>query len=52
MCSEMEGGRTICALSDGAVMPIKSSIEKWRDEYEAHVGTGCPRNGEICEVEW
>jgi NADH-quinone oxidoreductase subunit F len=52
MCSEMGGGRTICALADGAVMPIKSSIQKWRGEYEAHVETGCPQKGELCEVAW
>ena len=27
-------GRVLCALGDGAAMPIKSSIELFRDEYE------------------
>jgi NADH-quinone oxidoreductase subunit F len=50
--SEMGGGRTICALADGAAMPIWSSVKKWRDEFEAHVETGCPQKGELCEVVW
>jgi NADH-quinone oxidoreductase subunit F len=52
MCGQMGGGRTICALADGAIMPIRSSIQKWRGEYEAHVETGCPQKGELCEVAW
>ena len=52
ICSEMGGGRTICALADGAINPIISGIQKWRDEYEAHVGSGCPQKGELCEVAW
>ncbi|NNF05245.1 MAG: NADH-quinone oxidoreductase subunit F, partial [Candidatus Eisenbacteria bacterium] len=52
LCDNM-GGTTICALADGAVNPIKSSIVKWRDEYEAHVrGELGPRAGELCEVAW
>jgi NADH-quinone oxidoreductase subunit F len=30
-------GRSICALGDAACQPIKSSIQHFRDEYEAHV---------------
>jgi NADH-quinone oxidoreductase subunit F len=52
ICGEMGGGRTICALADGAVNPVRSSIEKFRDEYEAHVETGCPQKGRLCEVTW
>jgi NADH-quinone oxidoreductase subunit F len=52
VANEMGGGRTICALSDGATGPIKSSVMKWRHEYEAHVGSGCPQKGELCEVDW
>jgi len=52
LCSEMGGGRTICALADGAINPIRSSIEKFRDEYEAHVESGCPQKGQLCEVAW
>ncbi|MDO8143233.1 MULTISPECIES: NADH-quinone oxidoreductase subunit NuoF [unclassified Isoptericola] len=36
-------GRAFCALGDGATSPITSSIEYFRDEYEAHLdGRGCP----------
>ncbi|MCB7136848.1 NADH-quinone oxidoreductase subunit NuoF [Cellulosimicrobium marinum] len=36
-------GRAFCALGDGATSPVTSSIELFRDEYEAHVtGHGCP----------
>ena len=30
-------GNTICALGDAAAMPTMSYIEKFRDEFEAHV---------------
>jgi NADH-quinone oxidoreductase subunit F len=36
-------GRSFCALADGAVSPISSSIEYFRDEYLAHLSHGgCP----------
>jgi NADH-quinone oxidoreductase subunit F len=36
-------GRSFCALGDGAVSPVTSSIQYFRDEYLAHVhGLGCP----------
>ena len=36
-------GRSFCALGDGAVSPITSSIEFFRDEYLAHLTNhGCP----------
>ena len=36
-------GTTICALSDAAAMPMRSYIEKFRGEFEAHVGQdACP----------
>ncbi|MEI8258363.1 MAG: NADH-ubiquinone oxidoreductase-F iron-sulfur binding region domain-containing protein, partial [Deltaproteobacteria bacterium] len=30
-------GNTICALGDGAAMPMLGFIQKYRDEFEAHV---------------
>lgn len=30
-------GRAFCALGDGATSPVTSSIELFRDEYEAHI---------------
>ncbi|GAA1716127.1 NADH-quinone oxidoreductase subunit NuoF [Isoptericola hypogeus] len=36
-------GRAFCALGDGATSPVTSSIQLFRDEYEAHLdGRGCP----------
>jgi NADH-quinone oxidoreductase subunit F len=36
-------GRSFCALADGAVSPIQSSIQYFREEYVAHLtGGGCP----------
>ncbi|MFC7496626.1 MULTISPECIES: NADH-quinone oxidoreductase subunit NuoF [unclassified Nocardioides] len=36
-------GRSFCALADGAVSPITSSIKFFRDEYVAHLTEGgCP----------
>ena len=35
--------KAFCALADGAVSPIASSLKYFRDEYEAHVRDGrCP----------
>jgi NADH-quinone oxidoreductase subunit F len=35
--------KAFCALADGAVSPIDSSIKFFRDEYEEHVRLGrCP----------
>jgi NADH-quinone oxidoreductase subunit F len=36
-------GRSFCALADGAVSPVASSIQFFRDEYVAHLTHGgCP----------
>ena len=36
-------GRSFCALADGAVSPVASSIKYFRDEYIAHITIkGCP----------
>jgi len=36
-------GRTFCALGDAAAMPMMSFVEKFRDEFEAHLdGRPCP----------
>jgi NADH-quinone oxidoreductase subunit F len=36
-------GRSFCALGDGAVSPVTSSIKQFREEYQAHItGKGCP----------
>ena len=38
--------RAFCALADGAVSPIASTLEFFREEYEAHVREHrCPVKG-------
>jgi NADH-quinone oxidoreductase subunit F len=40
-------GKSLCALGDFAVYPVASYVEKWGDEFEAHVELGrCPFHGE------
>jgi NADH-quinone oxidoreductase subunit F len=40
-------GKSLCALGDFAVYPVASYIEKWGEEFEAHVDqAGCPFAGE------
>jgi NADH-quinone oxidoreductase subunit F len=35
-------GRTLCPLGDAAAMPTISIVEKWRNEFEEHMGGKCP----------
>jgi NADH-quinone oxidoreductase subunit F len=38
--------KAFCALADGAVSPIQSSLKYFRDEYEAHIAERrCPFTG-------
>jgi NADH-quinone oxidoreductase subunit F len=40
-------GRSLCALGDFAVYPVRSFIQYWRPEFEAHIEQGgCPFGGE------
>ncbi|MBV8394897.1 MAG: NADH-quinone oxidoreductase subunit NuoF [Actinobacteria bacterium] len=40
-------GRSLCALGDFAVYPVRSYLQHWRAEFEAHVEHGgCPFAGE------
>src|SRR5262249_25662157 len=40
-------GKSLCALGDFAVYPVRSFIEHWRPEFEAHIEqSGCPFGGE------
>ena len=36
LCEQLTG-RTICVLADSVVFPLRSSLDKFRDEYEAHI---------------
>ena len=40
-------GKSLCALGDFAVYPVSSYLEKWGEEFTAHVEQGgCPYGGE------
>jgi NADH-quinone oxidoreductase subunit F len=40
-------GHCLCPLGDAAAMPIASYVDKFRDEFRAHVRGGrCPFDGE------
>ena len=43
-------GRTLCALADGAVMPVKSAIELFRDDFVRVIENGSPRPEPMMEV--
>ena len=44
-------GRSFCALADGAVSPITSSIQYFREEYIAHLTHGgCPFDREASSI--
>ena len=46
ICARIEG-RSLCALGDFAVWPVRSYIDKYRAEFEAHIDEGgCPYGGE------
>jgi NADH-quinone oxidoreductase subunit F len=44
-------GKTICVLAEAWSWPATSYIEKFRDEFVAHITQGaCPKGGKLCEV--
>jgi len=46
VCGRIEG-KSLCALGDFAVWPVQSYMDKWPDEFVAHVEQGrCPLEGE------
>ena len=46
ICNRIEG-RSLCALGDFAVWPVRSYIDRYRAEFEAHIDQGgCPYGGE------
>jgi NADH-quinone oxidoreductase subunit F len=46
VCDRIEG-KSLCALGDFAVWPVASYMDKWPDEFVAHVEEGrCPYDGE------
>ncbi len=42
VCSQIEAGRTICALADGTAWPLRAFIQKFRGEFEAYIERGGP----------
>jgi NADH-quinone oxidoreductase subunit F len=38
-------GKCLCPLGDAAAMPVASYIDKFRDEFQAHLDAGCPMGG-------
>jgi NADH-quinone oxidoreductase subunit F len=44
-------GRAFCALADGAVSPVTSSVQYFKDEYVAHwENGGCPFDHEAATL--
>jgi NADH-quinone oxidoreductase subunit F len=42
VCDNIEGN-TICALGDSISIPVRSYVQLFREEFEAHIkGKGCP----------
>lgn len=45
-CRLLGPGRTFCMLAPGAVEPLQSALEHFRDDFDRHVtGNGCPYRG-------
>ncbi|HXH89097.1 MAG TPA: NADH-quinone oxidoreductase subunit NuoF [Gaiellaceae bacterium] len=38
-------GKCLCPLGDAAAMPVASYIDRFRDEFQAHLDGGCPMEG-------
>ena len=39
-------GKCLCPLGDAAAMPVASYIDRYREEFQAHLESGCPMHGE------
>jgi NADH-quinone oxidoreductase subunit F len=38
-------GKCLCPLGDAAAMPVASYVDKFREEFQAHLDAGCPMAG-------
>jgi NADH-quinone oxidoreductase subunit F len=38
-------GKCLCPLGDAAAMPVASYIDRFREEFQAHLDHGCPMHG-------
>ena len=46
MCDRILG-KCLCPLGDAAAMPVASYVDKFREEFQAHIDAGgCPFGGE------
>ena len=44
-------GRSLCPLGDAAAMPIASYVERFRDEFQAHIDQGCCPYGDSSSLD-
>jgi NADH-quinone oxidoreductase subunit F len=44
------GGKTLCALADGAVAPIRSAVKMFRDDFVRVIEHGSPRPEPMMEA--
>jgi len=49
LCDQMEG-RTVCALADAAAWPVRNTIKRFRDEFEAKCKPAVFATGEVATV--
>ena len=49
---QMQFGRTICALADGAVLPLIALVTKFRSEFEEYIARGGPATATTGADEW
>ncbi|MCH8121562.1 MAG: NADH-quinone oxidoreductase subunit NuoF [Bacteroidetes bacterium] len=49
LCSQMEG-RTVCALADAAAWPVRYTIERFREEFEARCRPSLVPGAEVMET--
>jgi NADH-quinone oxidoreductase subunit F len=46
LCSQMEG-RTVCALADAAAWPVRYTLDRFRDEFEAKCRSNVVASAEL-----
>jgi len=49
IAGNIDGGKTICAFGDAAAWPVQSYIAKFREEFEAKLSGGQPRDVDTTE---
>jgi NADH-quinone oxidoreductase subunit F len=47
LCSNIGGGKTLCALGDAAINPVLGSLKLFRDEFEYHIRHGSCATGAV-----